>query len=158
MAQNSWDSLQNSVDSSSAHEADRDMVITDTSSISSDPADEAELNSYDPDSLGLSAQAFAMEFDDGASHCSILCNRTCTTLHSAAIGDIRIPTVWNCSAGPRRSLENCGSPLSCLHALTYLELLQAPAMLLCAEMDGLDVDFHTAKCGLWKLAGSHRRI
>jgi len=72
MAQNSWDSLQNSVDSSSAHEADRDMVITDTSSISSDPADEAELNSYDPDSLGLSAQAFAMEFDDGASHCSIL--------------------------------------------------------------------------------------
>jgi len=109
--------------------------------------------SQDLDSLGLSVQAFSMEFDDGANHCSILCNRTSNPApwpRSTAISDTKMTAGGICSAD--RSLEYCGSPSSypSLHALD-LELLRGHAMLWCSETDGFsDVDFHTAKFGLWK--------
>ena len=133
---------------------------------------EHDSNANDLDSLGLSVQAFSMEFDDGANHCSILCNRTSNpaprprstaisdtkilcnrtcnpvTPSSSAIGDIKMTAVGICSAD--KSLEYCGSPSS------YL-------MLWCSETACFsDVDFHTAKCGLWKSSRSksviHRLI
>jgi len=107
---------------------------------------EVEHDSNDLDSLGLSVQAFSMEFDDGANYCSILCNRTCNpvTPSSSAIGDIEMTAVGICSAD--KSLEYCGSPSS------YL-------MLWCSETAGFsDVDFHTAKCGLWKSSRSESVI
>jgi len=128
-----------------------------------DSVNEAEHDSHNLDSLGLSVQAFSMEFDDGANHCSILCNRTSNPAprpRSTAISDTKMTAGGICSA----DRSHCGSPSSYLnvHALD-LEILQGPAMLVCSETDGFsDVDFHNAKFGLWKPSRSksviHRLI
>ena len=121
-----------------------------------------EKAEFDFDDSDLSQLAFAMEVDEGAHHCSILCYRTCdpvATPHSSF--DMRQAATkspaelslekasLHVHAATKSSAEISLGDSPHVHA-PYPELLQVQAgetqCKVC--LDGVDQDFRIAKCGL----------
>jgi len=98
---------------------------------------------WDDSDIGLCQLAFAMEVDEGAHHCSILCSRTCDPVEATPHISFDVYHAATTSPAELFPLTDCGSPR--VHA-PYIEMhgLQGQGNF----SGGVHVDFQAAKCGL----------